>query len=81
VDELWLDAAFRGHGYGRAIMAVAEARAQERGCQYVLVKTWDFQARGFYERLGFHVVGELHDYPPGHSLYWMRKGLVGAPDA
>jgi len=56
-------------------MGMAEGEARARGCQQAWVRTFRFQARGFYERLGYRVVGVLEDYPPGDALYWMRKDL------
>jgi hypothetical protein len=41
----------------------------------------DFQARPFYERLGYRVFGELPDCPRGATKYYLSKRLspVGAP--
>lgn len=75
VNELWIADGWRGQGYGRRVMAMAEAAAVEGDCQLAQVKTWDFQARGFYEKLGYVVVGRLVDYPPGRTFFWLRKAL------
>ncbi len=37
--------------------------------------TYSFQARGFYEKLGYRLAGQIDDYPPGRSYYWLRKGF------
>lgn len=79
IDKLWLDERLRGQGYGRRLMAQAEATAIRRGCQRAYVTTFSFQAPGFYERLGYVVVGRLDDYPPGAAFYGLRKALA-APD-
>ena len=60
---------------------MAEGEARARGCTRAWVRTFRFQARGFYERLGYRVVGELVDYPPGEALYWMRKDFDGEEGA
>jgi ribosomal protein S18 acetylase RimI-like enzyme len=75
VEDLWLDEGLRGQGYGRRLVAMAEEEARARGCQWSWLRTFGFQARGFYERLGYRVVGVLEDYPPGDALYWLRKDL------
>jgi len=31
--------------------------------------------RGFYEKNGFRIVGQLDDYPPGQIRYTLRKDL------
>jgi GNAT superfamily N-acetyltransferase len=72
VDDL------RGRGVGRELMAQAEARAVERGCHAAWLDTFSFQARGFYEKLGYEEFGTL-DYPPIHKRYFMKKLLVAAP--
>jgi hypothetical protein len=35
--------------------------------------TFSFQARPFYEKLGYEVFGQLEDYPRGHSRYFLQK--------
>lgn len=73
VDTLWVAEALRGQGHGRGLLRMAEAEAQRRGCSHAMLTTFSFQARGFYEREGYRVVGEMVDYPPGAVYYWMRK--------
>jgi GNAT superfamily N-acetyltransferase len=75
VEDLWLCNSLRGQGIGRRLVSMAEAEARSRGCSRVWLRTFGFQARGFYEKLGYGVVGVLEDYPPGNELYWMRKDL------
>ena len=75
VDCLWLPDGLRQGGLGRRIMHLAEAEAMRRGCGRARLYTYSFQARGFYERLGYTVFGILDDYPPGHAQIWMRKDL------
>jgi len=75
VDILWVDSAARSQGYGRSLMLAAEAEARKRGCRYAWLDTFSFQARGFYEKLGYAVFGELHDFPAGHSRFFLRKKL------
>jgi GNAT superfamily N-acetyltransferase len=80
VDLLWVDDAHRGRGIGRRLLHAAEAEAAQRGCRHAYLDTFDFQARPFYERLGYTVFGALDDYPPGHTRYYLRKRLA-APAA
>jgi ribosomal protein S18 acetylase RimI-like enzyme len=75
IDDLWLHESLRGLGYGRKLMAMAETEALARGCLHAFVRTFSFQARGFYEQLGYRVVGRLDDYPPGESFFWLRKEI------
>ena len=80
VELLWVDDAYRGRGIGRRLLLAAEAAAARRGCRHAYLDTFDFQARPFYERLGYTVFGEQEDYPPGHRRWYLRKTLA-APDA
>lgn len=67
---------FRGRGYGTKLLARAEQFALERGCTNSWLSTFSFQARPFYERLGYHVFGTLEDYPKGQSLFFLTKRLA-----
>ena len=75
IDHLWVAEALRGRGIARKLVEMAESRARYRGCTRAFLETFSFQARGFYEKLGYLVVGTLADYPPGENFYWMRKDL------
>jgi len=77
LDNLWLRAGLRGRGYGSRLMGIVENEAKTRGCTCAFVETFSFQARDFYEKHGFYIVGRLDDYPPGSTFYWMRKDFSG----
>ena len=79
VELLFVPEPLRGRGLGRELMLHAEAEAVERGCHGAWLDTFEFQARGFYERLGYVCFGELPDYPVGSARYFMKKALM--PDA
>ena len=78
VELLFVPEALRGQGIGTELLRRAEGEAVSRGCHHVWLDTFEFQARGFYERLGYRVFGELKDYPPGFSRYFMQKALGAA---
>ncbi|MBS0639228.1 MAG: GNAT family N-acetyltransferase [Proteobacteria bacterium] len=75
IDAVWVRADQRGQGAGRQLMAAAEQHARAQGCHDAWLDT--FQARGFYETLGYHVFGTLENYPDGQTRYFMRKPLAG----
>jgi GNAT superfamily N-acetyltransferase len=75
VKYLWVSDGLRGRGVGRELMARAEALARERGCHSAWLDTFSFQARGFYQKLGYEEFGSL-DYPPAHRRHFMRKALA-----
>jgi GNAT superfamily N-acetyltransferase len=73
VAALWVHRDRRGQGAGRALLAAAESHAASAGCHSVWLDT--FQAREFYEMLGYRVFGALEDYPKGQTRYFLRKRL------
>ena len=75
VQFLFVAPAVRGAGHATRLMDAAEAYALERGCAHATLETFSFQARPFYERRGYHVVGTVEGYPPGHAKYLLRKAL------
>jgi GNAT superfamily N-acetyltransferase len=77
---LVVPAGLRGRGIGTEIMQLAEREAVQRGCQGAWLDTFEFQARGFYERIGYKCFGELPNYPKGFSRYFMQKALSGAQE-
>lgn len=73
VELFWLPEALRRQGLGRQMMAQVEAEARARGCMGVYLDTFSFQARPFYEKLGYSVFGTLEGMPFGHSRHWLAK--------
>ena len=85
IQTLWLDEDLRGNGWGRDIIDAIAAEGHRFGASKILLDTFDFQARSFYEAIGFRVFGIL-DYPTGNSRFYMSRDiqestLSGAPDA
>ena len=73
ISHLWLAADARGSGVGRQLITAAEEEAARRGCAHVHCDTFDFQALGFYQKLGFEIFGQLDNYPAGHTRYFLQK--------
>jgi GNAT superfamily N-acetyltransferase len=73
IKIFWIAEPARGKGYGRQMLSRAEAYAVERDCIGAHLETFSFQARPLYEKLGYAVFGEIRDYPPGHTFYFMKK--------
>ncbi len=73
IEALWVGDSLRGQGVGRHLMQKAEAHALVNGCHSAWLDT--FQARPFYEALGYEVFGELDRFPGGQSRYFMRRNL------
>lgn len=71
----------RGQGLGRRLMSLAEAEALKRGCHAAWLDTFEFQAKAFYEQIGYSCFAALPDYPKGSSRYFMRKELEQAGES
>ena len=65
----------RGQGVGRALMQRAEAFGRERGIIGIYLDTFEFQSRGFYEKLGYSLFGQIEDHPRGLHRYFLQKRL------
>jgi GNAT superfamily N-acetyltransferase len=75
VEYLAIPPETRGKGIGRELMQRAEALAREAGCIGIWLDTYSFQARGFYEKLGFVVFGDIPDFPPGETRFFLSKRI------
>lgn len=73
IDLLGIPESMRGQDVGTAILRRAEDIARERGCVGAWLDTFAFQARGFYEKNGYSVFGEIPDHPVGGARYFLRK--------
>jgi ribosomal protein S18 acetylase RimI-like enzyme len=66
----------RGQGVGRRLMELGENEAIARGCRHVYLDTMDYQAPGFYQKLGYTVAAKLDDWDShGHTRYYFTKEL------
>ena len=75
VSLLWVDEVYRNQGLGSLLLGEVEREVKANGCTIILLDTFDWQAKGFYEKNGYAVFGELKDCPKGHSRYYMSKSL------
>ncbi|MEM7696838.1 MAG: GNAT family N-acetyltransferase [Verrucomicrobiota bacterium] len=72
---LWVAEAYRNQGRATAIVEAAENEAAKRGCQYVLLDTYSFQALEFYKKLGYEEYGTLDHFTGNQKRHYLRKGL------
>lgn len=67
--------AARGRDLGSELLALAEVEALALGCREMWLDTFAFQARPFYERLGFTTFAQLDGPAPMFPRSFMRKAL------
>ncbi|MDC9582825.1 GNAT family N-acetyltransferase [Xenorhabdus sp. PR6a] len=75
IQYLWVDKKYRKKGFGKQLMLQAEKEALNRHCHMAYVDTFDFQARGFYEKLGYKAYGELGGYSHKYTRFYLTKSI------
>lgn len=73
IEMVFVPEEYRGENWGRALMAQAEKMARSQARVGMWLDTFDFQARGFYEKLGFQLFGEITDHPVGRRRLFLAK--------
>lgn len=69
----------RGKGAGRRLLAQAEDFARQKGLFGVYLDTFEFQAPGFYEKLGYKECGRLPARDGAKQRIWLAK-VFDEPD-
>lgn len=64
---------YRGLGLGRRLVEEAEKIARNRGYIGLWLDTFEFQARPFYEKLGFELFGQLEGGQDAVARYFLKK--------
>ncbi len=75
LDTLLVDERYRGNGFGSKLLIEVERTAKEKGCYLIHLDTFDFQAKGFYEKQGYEVFGVLEDCPKNHRRFYLKKEI------
>lgn len=76
IDQLWVDKAFRGKGYGASLMHAAEELGKQKNCISAAVNTMDWEAPEFYKKLGYRIEFERHGLAKNSVFYYLRKELL-----
>lgn len=75
IEWVWIDEQYRGQGLGRKIFNQLHDLALAKNCKYIDLETLEFQAKDFYEKLGFKLIATLPNWVGGYDAYIMRKFL------
>ncbi len=76
IELLWLSEECRGKGIGKALIDSAENFAIKHNCEKVFVETTSWQAKPFYEKVGYKHIATLNDRPKGHASHYLTKDLI-----
>ena len=73
LKQMWVDQAYRGRGYARALLDAFVEEARSRGVRRIWVASYDFQAPGMYEKAGFKRMAEFEGGPRATSMWFSAK--------
>jgi GNAT superfamily N-acetyltransferase len=73
VELLFVPEHLRGCGFGTALMRKAEEAALARECIGVCLDSFDFQAPGFYRKLGYEIIAALDSPQRGFKRHFFSK--------
>ncbi|MFW5838823.1 MAG: GNAT family N-acetyltransferase [Bacillota bacterium] len=73
IPYLAVDKKYRTLGIGTNLMKRVEEESKQRNVSMIDLGTSDFQAKGFYEKLGYETVYTQKNQPRGYNTYTMIK--------
>jgi GNAT superfamily N-acetyltransferase len=75
ITYLYVPPELRGRRFGERLMMEAETIARQRRMVGLWLNTFDFQARVFYEKLGYDIFGTLERVDDAAGQFFLRKRL------
>ncbi|AVT40715.1 N-acetyltransferase [Plantactinospora sp. BB1] len=78
INMLWVREDHRRRGVGGRLLRAAEEEARRRGCDRMIVSSFEFQAPPFYRRHGYVQVGRSEGFPGGYADLHFIKRLDGS---
>lgn len=75
IGWLVVDEAYKGNGIGKNLMCKIEEKAKKINVYSINLGTVEFQAKKFYEKLGYKVVFVKDNDPKGYKSYSMVKRI------
>ncbi len=76
LDLLFVDEKYRSNDIGTYLIKQVELFAQGNKCVGIKAEIWIFQARNFYEKMGFTICGELDNHPSHAIDYFFKMVLI-----
>ena len=78
IQSVWVCQDVRGKGVGTQLLHTAEQEARTRGCDHMVLSSFNFQAPDFYQKLGYEVFAVLDEHPRSHGAYFLHNGYDDA---
>ena len=75
VGFLWVHQNERNSRIASELLNLAEVEAKQRGCEFSMLDTYEFQALGFYKKQGYSEFGRLHGYCGKYERYYLKKTI------
>ena len=75
IKYVYVDESHRQKGIATQLMNVGLDYGRQQKCDFAFVETMNFQAVGFYEKLGFHIEFTRDGYAKGTSFVYLRAPL------
>lgn len=75
IKYMFVEEKFRGKRIGTHLMERAFAYGNEHRCPFAFVETMSFQAKGFYQKLGFHLEFTRSGYTDEIGFHYLRKNF------
>jgi len=73
MDQLYIEERYRGQGWGTKLVQAAEDFGHTQKCKMFHVRTMDWEAQGFYEKLGYKVMTSIEGYENNSVMHILRK--------
>ena len=73
LDELWVMDIYCNQNYGTKLLQAAESFAKSNKLIGTWLWTQSWQAKGFYEKLGYSIFTEFENFPKGHKRIGLKK--------
>jgi N-acetylglutamate synthase-like GNAT family acetyltransferase len=78
LQQLWVASEYRGRKEGTRLMDAFELEATQRGCEFVYLDTFSFQAPEFYIKRGYVEVFRTTGFAGEVTKSTMQKHLAGS---
>ncbi|CZH01717.1 putative acetyltransferase [Legionella pneumophila] len=78
IDQLWVDERYRKQGIGKQLIEKSEFLGKQKQCRFSTINTMDWEALGFYQKLGYQVEFQREGYKHHSTLYFLIKEFNNA---